>query len=53
MRYYSEDVFVKNGGVETINHVDWYTTNGIVHFRYNGGSLILENEKASSGEDNE
>lgn len=48
MRYYSEDVFDKNGGVETINHVDWYTTNGIVHFRYNGGSLILENEKASS-----
>lgn len=42
MRYYSEEVFGKNGGVETIYHVDLFTTNGIVHFRYQGASLIPE-----------
>lgn len=42
MRYYPEDVFTDNGGTETIHHVDLFTTRGITHFRYQGSSLILE-----------
>jgi SPP1 family phage portal protein len=42
MRYYSEEVFNKKGGVELIHHVDLFTTQGITHFRYHGGKLILE-----------
>ena len=40
MRYYSEEVFNNNGSVELIYHVDLFTTTGIIHFRYQGGSLI-------------
>ena len=42
MRYYSEEVFTDNGGTEIIYHVDLFTTNGITHFRYQGGTLIPE-----------
>jgi SPP1 family phage portal protein len=42
MRYYSEEVFDDKGGIQTIYHVDLYTTNGVTHFRYQGGSLIPE-----------
>lgn len=40
MRYYSEEVFDSNGGVNLIYRVDLYTTKGITHFRYQGASLI-------------
>jgi SPP1 family phage portal protein len=40
MRYYSEEVFNTNGGVETIYYVDLFTIQGITHFRYHQGSLI-------------
>ncbi len=40
MRYYSEEVFDDKGGVKTIYHVDLFTTEGIYHYRYQGGSLI-------------
>ena len=42
MRYYSEEVFTNNGGVELVYHVDLFTTQGITHFRYQGGSLIVD-----------
>lgn len=42
MRYFSEEVFNENGGVNLIYHVDLFTTHGITHFRYQGGSLIPE-----------
>ena len=42
MRYYSEEVFTDNGGTEIVYHVDLFTTNGITHFRYQGGMLIPE-----------
>lgn len=42
MRYYSEEVFDDKGGIKLIFHVDLYTTSGITHFRYQGGSLIPE-----------
>ena len=42
MRYYTEDVFNDKGGVDTITHVDLFTTNGITHFRYHGGKLKAE-----------
>ncbi len=40
MRYYPEEVFDKKGGTELRYHVDLYTTHGITHFLYRGGSLI-------------
>lgn len=40
MRYYPEEVFDDNGGVQLIYHVDLYTTQGITHFKYQGASLI-------------
>lgn len=40
MRYYPEEVFNENGGTQVIYHVDLFTTTGIVHFRYQGSSLI-------------
>lgn len=43
MRYYPEEVFNDNGGVSLIYHVDLFTTYGITHFLYRGGSLILDN----------
>lgn len=43
MRYYPEEVFDDNGGVSLIYHVDLFTTQGITHFRYQGASLILDN----------
>ena len=43
MRYYPEEVFDNNGGVSLIYHVDLFTTQGITHFRYQGASLILDN----------
>ena len=42
MRYYSEEVFNENGGVEVIHHVDLFTTHGVSHFRYQGSSLVPE-----------
>lgn len=42
MRYYPEDVFDPKGNVVTIHHVDLFTTGGIHHFRYQGSSLIPE-----------
>ena len=42
MRYYSEEVFDANGGIQEVHHVDLFTTNGITHFRYQGASLIPE-----------
>lgn len=42
MRYYQEDIFDDKGGIITIHHVDVFTTQGIIHFRYQGGSLIPE-----------
>ena len=44
MRYYQEDIIDNKGGFSTIHHVDLYTTSGITHFRYQGGSLILETD---------
>ena len=40
MRYYQEEVFDEKGGIQTIHHVDLFTTQGITHFRYHGASLI-------------
>ena len=40
MRYYPEEMFDENGGIKLIYHVDLYTTTGVTHFRYHGGSLI-------------
>ena len=42
MRYYPEEVFDDKGGVKLIYHVDLFTTQGITHFRYQGASLITE-----------
>ena len=42
MRYYPEEVFDNNGGVSLIYHVDLFTTYGITHFLYRGGSLVLD-----------
>lgn len=42
MRYYSEEVIDNNGGWQLIYHVDLFTTSGITHFRYQGASLIPE-----------
>lgn len=44
MRYYPEEVFDNNGGVTLIYHVDLFTTYGITHFRYQGGSLIIDEQ---------
>ena len=40
MRYYPEEVLTPNGGVQLVYHVDLFTTHGITHFRYQGASLI-------------
>ena len=42
MRYYPEEVFDDKGGTELIFHVDLFTKHGITHFRYQGASLIPE-----------
>ena len=42
LRYYPEEVFLPNGNVDTIYHVDLYTTEGITHFRYRNGTLALD-----------
>ena len=42
MRYYPEEVFDNKGGVKLIYHVDLFTTQGITHFRYQGASLVTE-----------
>ena len=42
MRYYSQDEFDDKGGVVTKFYVDLFTTQGITHFRYQGSSLIPE-----------
>lgn len=47
MRYYPEEVFDANGGVQHIFHVDLFTVHGITHFRYQGGSLIPESRPHS------
>lgn len=42
MRYYPEEVYDNKGGTTIIFHVDLFTTTGITHFRYQGASLIPE-----------
>ena len=42
MRYYPEDVFEDNGDVRTVYHVDLFTTQGITHFMYQDGNLVLD-----------
>jgi SPP1 family phage portal protein len=42
MRYYTEEVFNNKGGTETVHHVDLFTTDGITHFRYQGATLVPE-----------
>lgn len=44
MRYYPEEVFDNNGGVTLVYHVDLFTTYGITHFRYQGGSLMIDEQ---------
>ena len=48
MRYYSEEILDNKGGIQTIHHVDVYTTDGIHHYRYQGGSLIPESNAHSN-----
>ena len=48
MRYYSEEVFDTNGGVKEIHHVDLFTAYGIVHYKYQGASLILDDNPYTS-----
>ena len=40
MRYFPEEVFDKKGSIQLIHRVDLFTTHGITHFRYQGASLI-------------
>ncbi len=40
MRYFSEEVADGKGGVKEKHYVDLFTTQGITHFIYQGGSLI-------------
>ena len=42
MRYFSEEVFDEKGSIKLIHRVDLFTTHGITHFRYQGASLILD-----------
>lgn len=42
LRYYPEEVFDEKGGVKLIHRVELFTTHGITHFRYQGSSLIPE-----------
>lgn len=42
MRYYPEEVFDNNGDVKLVYHVDLFTTHGITHFKYQGGSLMID-----------
>lgn len=44
MRYYPEEVFDNNGNVKLVYHVDLFTTYGITHFRYQGGSLVSDEQ---------
>ena len=40
LRYYKEEVFdTATGGVKEVHHVDVYTTDGIDHYTYHGGTL--------------
>ena len=40
LRMYEDEVFDdKTGGVKSVYHVDFYTTDGIDHFLYHGGKL--------------
>ena len=40
MRYYTVDEFTDKGGIDTVNYVDVYTTDGIDHYKHQGGSLL-------------
>lgn len=40
MRLYPEEIYDTKGGTKTIFHVDLFTTHGIIHFLYQGASLI-------------
>ena len=40
MWYHCEEVYEKNGGVTLQFYVDVFDTNGITHYRYQGGKLI-------------
>ena len=48
MRYYSVEVFTEKGTVETVNHVDVYTLNGIYHCIHIGNKLVWDTNKHSS-----
>lgn len=42
IRYYPEEVFdEQKGGTKLIHHADVYTINGIDHYVYQGGSLVV------------
>ena len=47
MRYYPEEIYDTNGGVTQLYHVDLFTKQGITHFRYQGASLIPEENSHS------
>lgn len=47
MHFYSEEKFDNKGGTKLIYHCDLYTVNGITHFRYQGSSLVLEDNPHS------
>ena len=40
MRYYPEEMYLPNGEVKVVFHVDLFTIHGIAHFKYQGGSLV-------------
>lgn len=42
MRYYSEEVYEKNGTIKLVYRVDVFTLNGINHYRYQEASLVPE-----------
>jgi len=47
MRYYTEDIIDNKGGTQTIHHVDLFTNQGIDHYRYQGGSLVVDTNEHS------
>ena len=48
LRYYKESVITEKGNVETIFRVEWFTKDGIKHFRYQSGNLVPESNPHSN-----
>lgn len=48
MWYYSEDVFDNKGSITQVYRVELFTTDGIIHYNYQGGKLIPSGEKTTS-----